>query len=120
MCARRIPASLPIDPGFLSQLRGHVAAREIARGLACLQSHQELIARIDPSQENASRLLTQLAIWTDIGFNAPPLKKGLLRRFESVESGSRSKLPSAITSAAHGRGDGRNGRRSHGGGNRPF
>ncbi|MGA7294543.1 MAG: tetratricopeptide repeat protein [Terriglobales bacterium] len=69
-----------------------MAAREIARGLACLQSHQELIARIEPSQENASRLLTQLAIWTDIGFNAPPLK-GLLRRFESVESGSRSKLP---------------------------
>ncbi len=92
MGARRsTPANLPIDAGFLSQLREHVAAREIERGIACLRSHQDLIANLDPSQENAARLLAQLAIWTDIGFSGPPLKE-LLQRFEHLEPASRSKL----------------------------
>jgi tetratricopeptide (TPR) repeat protein len=102
MHARRgTPAHLPtdlapidlvaIDPGFLSQLREHVAAREIERGIACLRSHQDLIAKLDPSQENAARLLAQLAIWTDIGFNGPPLKE-LLQRFEHLQPELRSQL----------------------------
>jgi hypothetical protein len=63
MGARRgIPASLPIDAGFLSQLREQVAAREIERGFACLRFHQDLIARLDPSQENATHLLAHFAI----------------------------------------------------------
>ena len=96
MGARRTPAKLPIghvpiDAGFLSQLREHVAAREIERGIACLRSHQDLIANLDPSQEDAGRLLAQLAIWTDIGFSGPPLQE-LLQRFEHLKPGSRSKL----------------------------
>ena len=47
---------------------------------------QELIARLDPSQENAARLVAQLAIWTDIGFTGPPLRE-ILKRF-----GPRSQL----------------------------
>ena len=82
---------LPIEARFLSQLREHVAAREIERGIACLRSHQDLIAKLDPSQGNAARLLAQLAIWTDIGFSGPPLKD-LLQRFEHLDPGLRSKL----------------------------
>ncbi|MGB0043586.1 MAG: tetratricopeptide repeat protein [Terriglobales bacterium] len=85
---RGTPASLPIDAGFLSQLQEHVAAREIERGIACLRSHQDLITHLDPSEENAARLLAQLAIWTDIGFAAPPLRQ-ILKRFEAAK---RSKL----------------------------
>jgi tetratricopeptide (TPR) repeat protein len=96
MGARRTVAKLPvghvpIDAGFLSQLRKHVAAREIELGIRCLRSHLNLITNLDPCQENAARLLAQLAIWTDIGFSGPPLKE-LLQRFEHLEPGSRSKL----------------------------
>src|SRR6202795_1367833 len=92
MGARRgPPANLQIDAGFLSQLREHVAAREIERGIACLRSEQDLIANLDPNQENAARLLAHLAIWIDIGFSGPPLQE-LLQRFEHLEAGSRSKL----------------------------
>jgi tetratricopeptide (TPR) repeat protein len=96
MGARRTAAKLPIgnvpiDAGLLSHLRKHVAAREIELGIRCLRSHQDLIANLDPCQENAARLLAQLAIWTDIGFSGPPLKE-LLQRFEHLEPGLRSKL----------------------------
>ncbi|MBZ5665041.1 MAG: tetratricopeptide repeat protein, partial [Acidobacteriia bacterium] len=89
--SRGTPANLPVDADFLSELREHVAAREIERGIACLQSHKDLIAKLDPSQENAARLLAQIAIWTDIGFNGPPLRH-LLKRFEHWKTGSRSRL----------------------------
>lgn len=90
MGARRsTPANLPggtapsgivrIDPAFLSELREHVAAREIERGIACLDQHRDLIARLDPSQQNAARLVAQLAIWTDIGFARSPLRETLNR-----------------------------------------
>jgi len=92
MGARRShSANLQIDAGFLSQLQGHVAAREIERGMACLRSHRELIEKFDPCQENAARLLAHLAIWTDIGFSGPPLRE-LLQRFEHFEPGLRSQL----------------------------
>jgi tetratricopeptide (TPR) repeat protein len=96
MGVRRTPTSLPldlaaIDAGLLAQLQEHVVTREIERGIACLRSHQDLIAKLDPSQENAARLLAQLAIWTDIGFSGPPLRE-LLQRFEHLEPGLRSKL----------------------------
>ena len=92
MDARRdTPANLPVETGLLSELREHVAAREIERGLACLRAHQDLISKLDPSQENAARLLAQVAIWTDIGFSGPPLRQ-LLKRFEHWKTGSRSKL----------------------------
>jgi hypothetical protein len=85
---------------FLSQLREHVAAREIERGIACLRSHQDLIAKLDPSQENAARLLAQLAIWTDIGFSGPPLRE-LLQRFEHLnrDCARSSRLPTTSACA---------------------
>ena len=87
-----LPTDLaPLDPGLLSQLREHVAAREIELGIACLRSNQDLIAKLDPSRENAARLLAQVAIWTDIGFNGPPLKE-LLERFAHLKPELRSKL----------------------------
>src|ERR1700686_2666530 len=92
MGARRgPPANLQIDAGFLSQLREHVAARELERGIACLRSEQDLNANLEPNQENAARLLAHLAIWIDIGFSGPPLQE-LLQRFEHLEAGSRAKL----------------------------
>ena len=99
MGARKTPAKLstdraPIDAGFLSQLQEHVAAREVDRGIRCLQSRQDLIARLDPSQENAARFVAQLAIWTDIGFSGPPLPD-ILKRFEHLDPGLRSRLPIA-------------------------
>jgi tetratricopeptide (TPR) repeat protein len=75
-----IPASRQIDAGLLAQLEEYVAAREIERGITCLRSHQDLIAHLDPVQENAARLVAQLAIWTDIGFAGPPLQD-ILKRF---------------------------------------
>ena len=99
MAARKAPANLqadraPIDAGFLAQLQEHVAAREVDRGIACLQSRQNLIAKLDPSQENAARFVAYLAIWTDIGFSGPPLQD-ILKRFEHLDPGLRSKLPIA-------------------------
>jgi tetratricopeptide (TPR) repeat protein len=92
MGARRgSSANLQIDAGLLSQLREHVAAREIERGIVCLRSQQDLIANLDPSQENAAHMLAHLAIWIDIGFSGPPLQE-LLQRFEQLEPGLRSKL----------------------------
>jgi len=86
-----VAANAPIEPEFLAKLRQHVAAREIGRGIACLESHRGLIANLDPCQENAARLLAQLAIWTDIGFRGPPLHD-LLLRFEQLQPEARSKL----------------------------
>lgn len=94
MGARRgTPANLPagavpIDPAVLSDLREYVAAREIERGIACLQAHHDLIAKLDPSQGNAARLVAQFAIWTDIGFRGPSLRE-ILDRFKPE---SRSEL----------------------------
>ena len=82
MGARRgSPAIAQIDEAILSQLQEHVAGREIERGLACLRSHQDVIAAIDPLQPNAARLLVLLAIWSDIGFSGSPSVKELLQRF---------------------------------------
>jgi len=90
MGARRgSPAKTGIDEGFLSQLREHVAAREIERGLACLGAHQDVIAAIDPCQPNAARLVVLVAIWSDIGFRASPSVKELLERFDPA---ARSRL----------------------------
>ncbi len=94
MGARRsIPSNQPdgsvaIDSAFLSGLREHVAAREIERGIGCLQQHHDLIVKLHPSQANAARLVAQLAIWTDIGFTGPPLRE-ILNRFKPE---SRSEL----------------------------
>lgn len=95
MGASRATASdVPIEAQFLSDLREHVAKREIERGIDCLASHEDVVAKLDPSQENAAQLLALLAIWTDIGFSGPPLVE-LLKRFQNSKPGSRGKLPIA-------------------------
>jgi tetratricopeptide (TPR) repeat protein len=76
------------DEGLLSQLQQYVATREIERGLACLRSHQDVIAAIDAAQPDAARLLVLVAIWSDIGFGGSPPVKELLHRFHA-----RSTLP---------------------------
>jgi len=86
MGVRRVPAATHIDEAILAELQEHVAAREIERGLACLDSHQTVIAAIDPAQPNAARMLVLLAIWSDIGFSGPPSVKELLPRFAARSS----------------------------------
>ena len=90
--ARTTTADPQIDADFLRQLQGHVAAREIERGIACIHSHEQLIAKLDPSQKNAAQLLAQLAIWTDIGYSGPPLSQ-FLRLFQAAGPDLRSLLP---------------------------
>ena len=87
---RRSHAKFQIEHGFLADLRGHVAAREIERGLACLESNSGLISGLEPAQPNAGRVLVLLAIWSDIGFSASPSVKEVLSRFDPS---SRSLLP---------------------------
>jgi tetratricopeptide (TPR) repeat protein len=82
-----------IDAELLSQLQQHVAAREIERGIACLRAHGDLIAHLDPSQENAARLVAQLAIWTDIGFAGPPMRELLKRFARSAGNGNGATAP---------------------------
>lgn len=84
MGARRASAANgQIDEDFLSQLQQYVAEREIERGLACLRSHQHVIAAIDPQQPDAAGLLVLVAIWSDIGFSGSPPVKELLHRFHA-------------------------------------
>src|ERR1700686_3195047 len=90
--ARRATANPQIDADFLRQLQGHVAAREIERGIACIQSHEQLIAKLNPSQKKAAQLLAQLAIWTDIGYSGPLLSQ-FLRLFKAAGPDLRSQLP---------------------------
>src|SRR5271156_1609747 len=90
MGARKTPARPLIPASLLSHLQKHVAAREVRCGIECLQSHQHLIDQLNPNQENAARLVAQLAIWSDIGFSGTPLNE-ILNRFDAG-SGARSKL----------------------------
>jgi tetratricopeptide (TPR) repeat protein len=82
-----------IDAELLSQLQQHVAAREIARGIACLRAHQDLIAHLDPSQEHAAPLVAHLAIWTDIGFSGSPMREILKRFARSGRNENRATAP---------------------------
>ncbi len=75
-------AILPRAEEFFAQLRGHIAARQVSRGIACLQSHQQLLDDLDPRQENAARLVAHLAVWVDIGFDGLPRLTELLKRFQ--------------------------------------
>ncbi len=95
MGARRPPAELAIDAGFLTKLQEHVAAREVERGIAILRSHEDLITNLDPSEENAARLVAQLAIWTDIGFKGPSLRDILARFAHSETIAGRAKTSAA-------------------------
>jgi tetratricopeptide (TPR) repeat protein len=79
-----------IDNRLLSKLQQHVASREVEQGIQCLEAHHQVIADLSPAQQNAARLIAQLAIWIDIGFNSPPLPD-LLKRFQSHPA-TRSKL----------------------------
>jgi len=90
--AHRDPVNRQIDADFLRQLQQHVAAREIGRGIACLQSQPELIAQLSPSQKHAAQLLAHLAIWTDIGYIGPPLNQ-ILKLFKDAGPDLLSRLP---------------------------
>ena len=92
--ARRGSTDPQIDTGFLRQLQQHVAAREIVRGIACIQSHDELITQFNPTQKNAAQLLAELAIWTDIGYRGPSITE-LVKSFKDAGVELRSQLPIA-------------------------
>ncbi|HLX86534.1 MAG TPA: tetratricopeptide repeat protein [Terriglobales bacterium] len=94
MRSRETTAKLQIDASLLSQSQEYIAERQIERGIGCLQSHLALIANLEPSQENAARLLAHLAIWTDIGFTGPPPRE-FLQRFVQQRPEARSRLPIA-------------------------
>ena len=87
-------------------------------GLHVFSSHQDLIADLDPSQENAARLMAQLAIWTDIGFAGRPLRE-VLKRFEA-ESIAIEALDRRLHLSAPGRGNDRDGGRDDGDGDWSF
>lgn len=74
--------SIPQIDEFLSQLREHIAARELGRGIACLQSHDILFHDLDPQKESAARLVAHLAVWVDIGYDGLPQLTELLKRFQ--------------------------------------
>lgn len=73
---------LPETEEFLAQLRGHIAAREVGSGIACLEAHRQLLDELDPRQENAARVVAHLAVWVDIGFDGLPQLVELLNRFQ--------------------------------------
>ncbi len=75
-------AVLPETEEFLLQLRGHIAAREVGSGIACLHAHQHLLDYLDPRQENAARVVAHLAVWVDIGFDGLPRLVELLKQFQ--------------------------------------
>jgi tetratricopeptide (TPR) repeat protein len=78
-------AGTEIRASFLAQLERHVAARQVERGLDCLEAHAPVISAIDSGQPSAARLLVLLAIWSDIGFRSSPAVPELLRRFDVRE-----------------------------------
>jgi tetratricopeptide (TPR) repeat protein len=67
---------------FLLQLRGHIAAREVGSGIACLEAHRHFLDDLDPRQENAARVVAHLAVWVDIGFDGLPRLVELLNSFQ--------------------------------------
>lgn len=71
----RVPDSL------LEELRRDLLDRQIARGMARLDSCRELLDRLEPEVENAAVLLGSLAQWVDLGYASPALLKDLLARF---------------------------------------
>ena len=114
-CPRPDP---PIDARFLSQLREHVAAREIERGIACLRSHQDLIAKLDPPRGmpaaywRSSRygpISDSAGLHSEIFCNALNMKRIALEACDR-----RLHLP------AHGRGDDGDGGRGDGACDRSF
>src|SRR5258708_2151700 len=73
---------MQLDEAFLALLREQIAAREIERGIAILQTHADLIANCDLQNQHAARFVVHLSVWVDIGFDGLPQLKALLQRFE--------------------------------------
>ena len=73
--SERVPGSL------LEGLRHDLLERQIARGMARLDSCGELLGRLGPQVENAAVLLGCLAQWVDLGYSTPALLRNILSRF---------------------------------------
>ncbi|HWZ83391.1 MAG TPA: tetratricopeptide repeat protein [Terriglobales bacterium] len=70
-----------IGEAFLSQLRKHIAAREIERGIARLQENAELIVKCDLEDPYTARFVAHVSVWVDIGFDGLEELKDLLQQF---------------------------------------
>lgn len=74
-------ASERVPDSLLEELRRDLLDRQIARGMARLDSCHELLDRLGPAVENSAVLLGCLAQWVDLGYSCPTLLKNLLSRF---------------------------------------
>jgi tetratricopeptide (TPR) repeat protein len=88
--ALRIRKNVEIPDSLLRELKEHVAARQVSRGIELLDRHQQLFSSLDPEQKNAAAFVGYVAQWMDIGYGEPELLEKLLARFAP---GNRARLP---------------------------
>jgi tetratricopeptide (TPR) repeat protein len=79
-----------ISDALLRQLKEHVASREVSKGIALLDAHEELFNTLDPTQKRAAPFVGYVAQWVDIGYGEPELLEKLLSRFPAE---ARARLP---------------------------
>jgi tetratricopeptide (TPR) repeat protein len=65
---------------LLGGLRQDIIERRIRSGLDRLETHLDLIERLDPASEHAPQLIWRLAQWVDVGFRCPDLVEAQLAR----------------------------------------
>lgn len=79
--APRIKKNIEITDSLLRELKDHVAARQVSKGIALLDANQQLFSTLDPQQKNAAAFVGYVAQWVDIGYRDPELLDKLLARF---------------------------------------
>lgn len=79
--APRIKKSIEITGLLLRELKEHVAARQVSKGIALLDANQQLFTALDPQQKNAAAFVGYVAQWVDIGYRESELLEQLLARF---------------------------------------
>jgi tetratricopeptide (TPR) repeat protein len=70
-----------IPPGFLDQLRAHLANRRIQAGFDWLDSHRWIFDQVGPGLSGSAAAAGYLAQWVDAGYGSTGLIKQLLARF---------------------------------------
>lgn len=77
----KVRRNLEITDLLLRELKEHVAARQVSKGIALLDANQQLFTALDPQQKNAAAFVGYVAQWVDIGYREPELLEKLLARF---------------------------------------
>ncbi|HUK46964.1 MAG TPA: tetratricopeptide repeat protein [Terriglobales bacterium] len=75
------PNSTDISDELLAQLKDHLVCRRVARGMALLEEHHNLLTYFDPDKKNAGRFAGYVAQWVDLGFKRPTLVTQILANF---------------------------------------